>query len=414
MDTIITILLILAVLLLTVLLFLTVRPRSNPITDEKIDNLGRGLGELRRDTAAQNEAVRSAVASSLGGMAEKVDAAARASSAQAVETVKTLSAMSEKADRSDREQTQAVTAAIEKLQLSNEKKLEEMRATVDEKLTNTLNARIDSSFKSVSEQLQNVYRSLGEMKELSGGVTALNRIFSNVKTRGNWAETQLEGILDKIIPGMYVRNYSPNDNREAVEFAVMIPDSDGGQPTYLPIDSKFPMEDYLRLCAAADEGDAEGVKAARRALEGRVLAEARAVSKYIVQPQTTPFAVLYLATDALYAEVLSSRENLADKLHDEYSVLLTGPSTVTALLSSLAMGFRTVALNQKANEVMDLLAAAKQQYDKFGAALEKARRKLDEAGQSLDDAQHRNDIIVKKLKNVETVGHEALTDFSEE
>ena len=199
-------------------------------------------------------------------------------------------------------------------------------------------------------------------------------------------------------------DYRSDEKREVVEFEVIIPESESDKKTYLPIDSKFPMEDYLRLCDAADEGDAEAVKLAKKALEARVLAEGKSISKYINPPHTTPFAVMYLATDSLYAEIISSKENIADKLHDEYGVLLAGPSTITALLSSLAMGFRTVALNQKANEVMDLLAAAKLQYDKFGLALEKARRKLDEASSSIDDAQKRNAIIIKKLKGVESIG----------
>ena len=200
---------------------------------------------------------------------------------------------------------------------------------------------------------------------------------------------------------MYVKNYSAPGSNEVVEFAVKIPAADGGAVTYLPIDSKFPMEDYLRLCAAADEADAAGMKAARKALEARVLSQAKAVSKYIAPPDTTPFAVLYLATDPLYAEVVSSKENVADRMHADYHVLPAGPSTVTALLTSLSMGLRSVQLNNKANEVMALLAAAKQQYEKFGGALEKAKKKIDEAGRSLDDAQHRNEIIVKKLRDVD-------------
>ena len=337
-------------------------------------------------------------------MGARIDALSQRSAEGQISVISALSDMREKLDSTGRHQTEAVTAAVERLQLSNEKKLDEMRVIVDEKLTTTLTSRLDASFRSVSEQLGNVYRSLGEMKELSTGVTALNRIFTNVKIRGNWAETQLEGILDQIIPGMYVKNYRSDEKREVVEFAVIIPDSESDKKTYLPIDSKFPMEDYLRLCDAADEGDAETVKLAKKALEARVLAEGKSISKYINPPHTTPFAVMYLATDSLYAEIISSKENIADKLHDEYGVLLAGPSTITALLSSLAMGFRTVALNQKANEVMDLLAAAKLQYDKFGLALEKARRKLDEASSSIDDAQKRNAIIIKKLKGVESIG----------
>ena len=410
-ETIIIILLIAVIVLLAIVLLSLSKKKDNngndAVTGEKIDNLykftANAFSDIKRDYDTKSEAVRNAVVTSVDKMAGKTDNMNTQFTNQTVALIKSISDMREKIDTSSHEQTKAVTLAVEKLQRSNEEKRDKMRETVDEKLTTTLSSRLDSTFKTVSEQLQNVYKSLGEMKELSDGVTSLNRIFTNVKTRGNWAETQLEGILDRIIPGMYIKNYSPLKNKEVVEFAVIIPDSSGGNNTYLPIDSKFPVEDYLRLCEAADNGDIEGVKAARKKLEARVLAEAKDVSKYIVPPETTPFAVLYLATDSLYAEVLASKENIADRLHDEYNILLAGPSTITALLSSLAMGFRTLALNQKANEVMDLLAAAKTQYDKFGAALEKAKKKIDEAGKSLDEAQHRNDIIVKKLKGVETV-----------
>lgn len=407
------VLLILGIITVVLLLMIVVKlyggkKSDTAVTNEKIDNLSKltmdGFSKMRNENAASDEATRKTVGASLENIGEKMSRLSEKNAEGQLSTVRALSDMREKIDVTGRMQTQAVTAAVEKLQHSNEKKLEEMRLTVDEKLTSTLTTRLDSSFKSVSEQLSNVYKSLGEMKELSGSVTALNRIFTNVKTRGNWAETQLEGILDSIIPGMYVKNYRSDEKRDVVEFAVIIPDSSGDKKTYLPIDSKFPMEDYLRLCNAADEGDTDAVKAATRALESRVLSEAKAVSKYINPPATTPFAVLYLATDSLYAQVISSKENIADRLHDEYGILLAGPSTITALLSSLAMGFRTVALNQKANEVMDLLSAAKMQYDKFGVALDKAKRKIDEASLSIDDAQKRNTIIAKKLKGVEAIG----------
>lgn len=409
MDVAILILLTVAVILLIIIAvkLFSAKGGSSAVTDEKIDNLRtltqENFTSLRRDTATSNESVRAAVSEQLTNVSNKMDIIAQRVADGQLGTVRAIGEMREKLDETGKQQTQAVTAAVEKLQQSNELKLEQMRLTVDEKLTQTLTTRLDSSFKSVSEQLSNVYKSLGEMRELSSGVTALNRVFTNVKTRGNWAECQLEGILDRIIPGMYAKNYRSDESRDMVEFAVMIPDSDSDRITYLPIDSKFPMEDYLRLCDAADAGDTEGVKLARKALEARVLSEAKDVSKYINIPSTTPFAVLYLATDSLYAEVLASKENLADRLHNEYHVMIAGPSTISALLSSLALGFRTVALNRKAGEVMDLLAAAKTQYDKFGIALEKAKRKIEEASSSIDDAQKRNSIIVKKLKGVELI-----------
>ncbi len=328
----------------------------------------------------------------------------------------------EKQIESAEKQSLAVSEAIGKMQLSNEKKLEEMRATVDEKLNATLTARLDTSFQTVSKQLENVYKSLGEMKELSVGVTdnvtALNRVLTNVKARGTWAEVQLEAILDQTIPGRYVKNYSPANTAERVEFAVCLPaGEDKKQTVYLPVDSKFPMEDYVRLCEAADRADAVALAAARKALEDRVLQEAKTVCKYIHVPQTTPYAVLYLATEGLYAEIAASKSGLMERIQHEYGVMIAGPSTVTALLNSFAMGFRTVAVNEKANEIRLLLAAVKGQYENFAVLLEKAKKKVDEAGTTLENAQKRNSIIYKKLKSVEEMETEQsahLLSFNQE
>ncbi len=313
-------------------------------------------------------------------------------------------------------QTRTLDAAIGKMQESNEKKLDQMRETVDEKLTATLATRLDSSFKTVSEQLENVYKSLGEMKELSSGVTtnvtALNRVLTNVKARGTWAEIQLEGILDQTIPNMYVKNYSSvPGSRDLVEFAVKIPSSDDSSKfTYLPIDSKFPMEDYKRVCEAADNADAVALAAARKALEDRVLQEAKTIKKYINVPATTPFAIMYLATEGLYAEITSSSSGIIDKIQRE-NIMVAGPTTIIALLNTLSMGFKAVAINEKANEVRQLLAVTKVQYEKFGTVLDKARKKIDEAGKTLSEAQDRNRIIQKKLKNVEEIDSAAADDY---
>ena len=232
-------------------------------------------------------------------------------------------------------QTKAVEESIGKMQESNEKKLDEMRATVDEKLTSTLNDRLTSSFKTVSEQLQNVYKSLGEMKELSAGVTdnvkGLNRVLTNVKSRGTWAEVQLGNILDQTIPGMYEKNVATKPGSLArVEFAVKIPSGeDSSKFAYLPIDSKFPMEDYARLCEAADAADAPALEAARKALETRIKDEAKQINAYINEPLTTPFAIMYLATEGLYAEVTSSKNGLAEEIQSKYGIMVAGPTTIT-------------------------------------------------------------------------------------
>lgn len=304
-------------------------------------------------------------------------------------------------------QTRRVGAFMAEMQKSNEQKLDQMRQTVDEKLTGTLNTRLNASFRTVSQQLESVYKSLGEMQKLSSGVTesvnGLNRVLTNVKSRGTWAEVQLGNILDQTVPGMYDTNVATNPKYNGrVEFAVRIPAADGSGQAWLPIDSKFPMEDYARLTAAAQAGDRQGMESAQKALEQRVRDEAKLVRQYISAPETTPFAVLYLATEGLYAQILSSRSGLAEKLQQQ-GILLAGPTTVTALLNALAMGFRTLAINRKATEVWQVLGAAKMQYEKFGDLLQKARKKVDEAGKVLDEADHRNDIIQKHLRRVETL-----------
>ena len=304
-------------------------------------------------------------------------------------------------------QTRRLGAFMAEMQKSNEQKLDQMRQTVDEKLTGTLNTRLNASFQTVSQQLESVYKSLGEMQKLSSGVTesvnGLNRVLTNVKSRGTWAEVQLGNILDQTVPGMYDTNVATNPKYNGrVEFAVRIPAADGSGHAWLPIDSKFPMEDYARLTAAAQAGDRQGMESAQKALAQRVRDEAKLVRQYISAPETTPFAVLYLATEGLYAQILGSRSGLAEKLQQQ-GILLAGPTTVTALLNALAMGFRTLAINRKATEVWQVLGAAKMQYEKFGDLLQKARKKVDEAGKVLDEADHRNHIIQKHLRRVETL-----------
>lgn len=409
MEYIIAAMLAVAIVLLIVL-FIKQGKAGSGKAEEKIDNLASTLGaefeRSRRESSEAQRDMRAETAKSLGDMSEKLEKLRLENTGWQGRIEKSLaeslSAMQLNNIEQNEKQSRALTEAVDKMRESNEKKLEQMRVTVDEKLTSTLSQRLDSSFKTVSDRLESVYKSLGEMKELSNGVTAnvttLNRVLTNVKARGTWAEIQLGSILDQTIPGMYETNFTcvPN-SKEKVEFAVRIPSSDGEQTTYLPIDSKFPMEDYVRLCTAADSADTEALAAARKALESRVVNEARSISKYINVPLTTPFAIMYLATEGLYAEIASSRSGVPEKLRSEFNVMIAGPSTITALLNSLSLGFRAVAINEKANEVRLLLAAARVQYDKFGVVLRKARQKIDEAGKSLDEADKRNEIIRKKL-----------------
>ena len=303
-----------------------------------------------------------------------------------------------------------LTNAVKGLQESNEKKLDQMRETVDEKLQSTLTQRLDSSFKTVGEQLQNVYRSLGEMKELAGGVNELHRVLTNVKIRGTWAEVQLGNILEQTLTqDQYARNVSIRNNGELVEYAIRIPSrEDDGSFVWLPVDSKFPQEDYARLTEAAERADKEATEAAVKALERVLKNEAKTIADlYIEVPKTTDFAIMFLPTEGLYAEVLR-RPGLVEELQTKYRVMVCGPTTITAFLNTLRMGFRTLAIDKRAAEVWKVLGAAKAQYDKFETLLTKARKKIDEAGNALDDAQFRNVQIQKKLRKVEQLeGSEA-------
>ncbi len=424
MELYIIIALLVVAIVLLVILLAKQGKNQNAGVEIKIDSLGEKTTELshslgsefersRRELQGSQQAMRLETTQKLGEMSEKIEKLRLDNTEYQGRTEKALSESLNTIRLNNIEQNEkqsrALTEAVDRMRESNEKKLEQMRLTVDEKLNETLSQRLDTSFKTVSDRLENVYKSLGEMKELSNGVTAnvttLNRVLTNVKARGTWAEVQLGAILDQTIPGMYETNFTcVEGSRDKVEFAVCIPSNEAdGKPTYLPIDSKFPMEDYVRLCDAADSADAEALAAARKALEARVLGEAKTITKYINVPVTTPFAIMYLATEGLYAEIASSRSGIAEKIRSEYNIMIAGPTTVTALLNSLSLGFRAVAINEKANEVRVLLSAAKVQYDKFGVVLQKARQKIDEAGKSLDEAGKRNEIIRKKLKNVEEI-----------
>ena len=364
--------------------------------------MSEGINTIREKNAEMNEKQNQLISDSLTNIRESNEK-------KLSEMTDGINAIREKNAELSEKQNLKLEESLTKIRESNEKKLDEMRTVVDEKLTNTLTQRLDSSFKTVSDQLENLYKALGEMKEMSGGitehVTSLNRVLTNVKARGTWAEVQLKNILDQTIPNMYVENYAPtNTSKERVEFAIKIPSGENySEITYLPLDSKFPMEDYVRLCAAADKADPEATKAARKALEERVIQEARSISKYISVPKTTPFAIMYLASEGLYAEIASSPNAIPERLQTEFNIMIAGPSTITALLNSLAMGFRFAAINEKANEVRKILSAVKSQYDTFSTVLAKAKKKIDEAGKSLDDAQHRNNMIQKKLKGIEAL-----------
>ena len=388
---------------------------QNDASDKKLAELKESIyNEFSRNRNEQNitaQAQREEISKQISEINKSLESLTETNREQLLrifrEMTTGINLMREKNTEMIEKQNLRIDESLTKIRESNEKKLDEMRGVVDEKLTNTLTQRLDSSFKTVSGQLENLYKALGEMKEMSGGITehvsSLNRVLTNVKSRGTWAEVQLKNILDQTIPNMYVENYAPSaSSKDRVEFAIKIPSGENySEITYLPLDSKFPMEDYVRLCEASDRAESDAVKAARKALEDRVIQEARSIKKYIIVPKTTPFAIMYLASEGLYAEIASSPNAIPERLQTEFNIMIAGPSTITALLNSLAMGFRFAAINEKANEVRKILSAVKAQYDTFAGVLAKAKKKIDEAGKSLDDAQHRNDMIQKKLKSIE-------------
>ena len=291
------------------------------------------------------------------------------------------------------------------LQADNAAKLEQMRHTVDEKLQTTLETRLGESFRLVSERLEQVHKGLGEMQHLATGVGDLKRVLSNVTTRGAWGEVQLENLLTQMLaPDQYERDVATTGTNERVEFAIKLPGPDfdrGGEPVWLPVDAKFPMETYQRLAAAAERGDAEAVEASSRELEAVVKACAKTFSgKYLAPPRTTDFGILFLATEGLYAEVLR-RPGLAESLQTNYRVVLSGPTIFAALLNSLQMGFKTLAIQERSSEVWKLLGDVKTQFGKYSQVLSTIRKRLEQAVETVDDAEVRVRVIEKQLRRVE-------------
>jgi len=299
---------------------------------------------------------------------------------------------------------QSVENKLQQIQEDNNKKLEEMRATVDEKLHNTLERRLGESFKNISERLEALYKQLGEMQSLNSGINDLKRALTNVKTRGIWGEIQLANIIEEIFTrDQYDVNVATKKgSRDVVEFAIKLPSKDDTKKyIYLPIDAKFPQEDYQRLLDAQDLGDKEAVDAARKQLETRIKGEAKSIfEKYIDPPNTTDFAIMFLPTESLFAEVVRNT-GLIETLQREYKVIITGPTTITALLNSLQMGFRTLAIEKRSSEVWQILGAIKTEFGKFAEILEKTQKKLQEASNSIENATKKTRTIERKLKKVE-------------
>jgi DNA recombination protein RmuC len=301
-----------------------------------------------------------------------------------------------------------VEGKLTELQNKNEQKLDEMRKTVDEKLEGTLERRLGESFKLVSERLEQVHKGLGEMQNMASSVGDLKRVLTNVKTRGTWGEIQLGALLEQVLsPEQYGSNVAPRPNSsERVDFAIRLPGAKNGAgdtPLWLPIDAKFPQEDYQRLLEASETADADALATASKGLETQLRLQAKIIrEKYICPPHTTDFAILFLPSEGLYAEVLR-RPGLTERLQVENRVVIAGPTTLAALLNSLQMGFKTLAIQRRSSEVWRLLAEVKGEFGKFGDVLAKVKRKIDEASNQIEETERRTRVINRTLRNVEAL-----------
>lgn len=413
------------VLVLILQIFLIWRSSRAESADsvEKIDALLRSetarlrgeLGDLnrqqRQELGGSIEAIRQLLDERFKGFLEDARGGRR-ESAEGLQRfsggmTQQLTALTESNAQRMNEMRATLEGKLKDIQTDNALKLEEMRKTVDEKLHATLEQRLGESFKRVSDQLENVHKGLGEMQNLAAGVGDLKRVLTNVKTRGTWGEVQLGNLLEQVLTAeQYASNVAtvPGSN-DRVEFAIRLPGRgiDREQIVWLPIDAKFPREDYERLLAAQDRADIIGVEDARKALDRRLRDEAKSIhTKYVAPPHTTDFALLFLPTESLYAEAIS-RPGLSDALQRDYRVTLAGPTTLTALLNSLQMGFRTLAIEKRSSEVWQVLGAVKTEFGKFGDVLDSVKKKLDEASSNIEKTGVRTRAIERQLRNVEAL-----------
>ncbi|TXH68548.1 MAG: DNA recombination protein RmuC [Lysobacteraceae bacterium] len=369
---------------------------------QRIEGFGRSLGDLTLRTDQRLDELRAA----LNDDAHKARQELAARQTQFADTLGAQ--LRELTDRNELrlgELRATLEQRLGEMQRGNETKLEQMRATVDEKLQSTLETRLTESFGNVAQMLAQVHQGLGDMNKLAADVGGLQRVLTNVKTRGVFGEMQLAALLEEVFaPDQYAANVrtvpgSPN----AVEFAVKFPGGDGEAPVWLPIDAKFPREDYERLLDAQERGDVEAARTAGDALERQVRRQAREIrEKYVAPPHTTEFAILFLPTEGLYAEVLR-RAGLVEALHREQRIAVAGPTTLLALMTSFQMGFRTLAIQERSSEVWRTLGAVKSEFGKFGAALDGVKKKLDEASNKIDETSRRTRVLTRKLRDVESL-----------
>jgi DNA recombination protein RmuC len=397
---------------------------------ERLERSVRGdLASGRDEAGQQAKSLREEVGASLKGLSDLQKGTLEGFGGQISRLTQTLEQrldaftrqMAEMAQANETRQNelrQSVEGRLTQLQQGNEAKLEQMRQTVDEKLQGTLEKRLGESFKQVSDRLEQVHKGLGEMQTLANGVGDLKKVLSNVKTRGTWGEIQLGNLLEQVMTAdQFIANATcRTGSAERVEYAIRLPGRGEGEgEVLLPIDAKFPREDYERLLEASDNADPEGVEAASKALENRVKSFAKDIrDKYINPPQTTDFAILFLPTEGLYAEVVR-RPNLMDQLQRDYRVNLCGPTTLGALLNSLQMGFRTLAIQQRSSEVWEILGAVKTEFGKYGDLLDSVKKKLDEASNTIEKVSVRKRAIDRSLRKVAelpSVQTQTLLEFS--
>ena len=393
-----------AVLVLGVMALLILR-RSSSADDPRWHELGTRMDALNKEIHALRE-----VSNALSGAQEKRLESLSTQIQLTLDSVKKdmgdrLTHMGQTAEQSAERIRNVLNEQLASIQKDNAEKLEQMRKTVDEKLHATLEERLGQSFKLVSERLELVQRGLGEMQSLASGVGDLKRVLTNVKTRGTWGEFQLEALIEQIFTrDQYEKNMATRPGAaERVEIAIRLPGRADDQPVWLPIDAKFPIEDYQRLLDAHDQSDNSMVEEAAKALEARIRCEAKKIKdKYIEPPHTTDFAVMYLPTEGLYAEVLR-RTGLAESLQRDYRVVVTGPTNTAAMLNSLQMGFRTLAIEKRSSEVWALLGGVKTEFEKFGGVIAETEKKLQEAANKFQTVGVRTRAIQRKLQDVQAL-----------
>ncbi len=375
---------------------------------ERLDAFGASLAEYRaatsEDSRALREEVNKAIATLSSGLLEGMTAQGRSQTEGLAKAQTQIKEMMEANDRTALALRQTVEGRLDVLRQENEAKLEQMRVTVDEKLQGTLEQRLGASFTQVNEQLERVFKSVGEMQTIATGVGDLKRVLTNVKARGTWGEATLGMLLEQAMSQeQYAQNVEVKlGSNQRVEFAIRLP-NDGDTPVWLPIDAKLPVEDYERLIDASERADTAGIDAAQKGLEKAIKIAAKDIfEKYIAPPHTTDFAIMFLPTEGLFAEVVR-RPGLVDSLQRDFKVLVSGPTTLMATLTSLRMGFRTLAIQQRSSEVWQVLSKVKQEFEKFGGVLKKVEDKLDQAKTVVQQARTRENVLGRQLRAVETL-----------